>query len=81
MQTKLTLRMDEAVIRKAKLLAKRNGSSVSRLFGDFIISQSMNLPKDEDLPPITASMLGALCGNDFNLNEEDYYKHLEEKHR
>jgi hypothetical protein len=38
MNTKLTLRIDEATVRKAKMEAKRRGKSVSRMVADFIIT-------------------------------------------
>jgi hypothetical protein len=79
MQTKLTLHVEEAVVRKAKRLAKTRGTSVSRIFGDYIVAQEMEKPTDE-LPPLTASMLGALRGAKQPADEEDYRRHLEAKH-
>lgn len=79
MQSKLTLRVEEAVIRKAKLLAKKRGTSVSRIFGDFISNQTEDLPI-EDLPPVTASMLGVLRKEGNDVDEEDYRKHLENRY-
>ncbi|MCH6258086.1 DUF6364 family protein [Puniceicoccaceae bacterium K14] len=79
MQSKLTLRVEEAVIRKAKLLAKKRGTSVSRIFGDFIATQTDDLPSD-DLPPVTASMLGAIRKRGVDVDEDDYGKHLEDKY-
>lgn len=75
-------RVEEAVIRQAKLLAKRRGTSVSRIFGDFISAQTEDLPSAEDLalPPITAAMLGSISNYDLDISEKDYYKHLEDKH-
>jgi len=79
MQTKLTLRVEEAVVRKAKRLAKTRGTSVSRIFGDYIVAQEMEKPMDE-LPPVTASMLGALGATNESSAEENYRQHLEAKH-
>jgi hypothetical protein len=79
MQTKLTLRVDEALIRKAKQLARKRGTSVSRIFGDFISNQSDDLPSDE-LPPVTASMIGIIQKEGIETNEMDYRKHLEDKY-
>jgi len=33
----------------------------------------------QSLPPITRSLVGSLAGS--KLNEDDYHRHLEEKHR
>ena len=76
MQTKLTLRVEEALIRKAKLLAKKRGTSVSRIFGDYISKQKEELPSEE-LPPVTASMLGAITKSELSVDESDYHQHLE----
>lgn len=79
MQSKLTLRVEDAVIRKAKLIAKKRGTSVSRIFGDFISSQMEDLPSQE-LPPLTSSMLGVIRKGGNSVDEDDYNKHLEEKY-
>jgi hypothetical protein len=78
MQTKLTLRMEEAVIRTAKAEAKRRGKSVSRMVADFIESVSLKLDGDKSLPPITASLVGILKGQ--KADEKDYRAHLLEKY-
>lgn len=79
MQSKLTLRVEDAVIRKAKLLARERGTSVSRIFGEFISSQTEDIPSPE-LPPVTSSMLGVIRKGDDPVNEKDYRKYLEEKY-
>ncbi len=79
MQAKLTLRMEEALIRKAKRLARRKGTSVSKFLGDYIMRESDG-SLDEELPPITSSMLGTLKNDSVTVDEESYHKHLEEKY-
>lgn len=79
MQVKLTLRVEEVLIRKAKQLAKRRGTSVSRIFGEFIAEQTDHLPI-EDLPPITSSMLGAVNKGNGKIDEDSYHKHLEDRY-
>ena len=79
MQAKLTLRVEEALVRKAKLLAKKRGTSVSRIFGEYISSQDDELPR-EDLPPVTTSMLGAINRSSTSVDEADYLQHLENRH-
>ncbi|EDY80400.1 hypothetical protein VDG1235_9, partial [Verrucomicrobiia bacterium DG1235] len=46
MQTKLTLRVEEALVRKAKQLAKKRGTSVSR-FLESHFHASDELPSDD----------------------------------
>ena len=78
MNTKLTLRMEEAVIRKAKLEARRRGKSVSRMIAEFIESVGLHPVSKKPLPPTTASLVGILKGQKFS--EDDYKAHLREKY-
>lgn len=76
MQSKLTLRMEDSVIRKAKRLAKNRRQSVSKIVSEYI-SEAPEEPLLEELPPLTASMVGVLDG----AGKEQYYKkYLEEKY-
>ena len=77
MQRKLTLRMDDAVIRKAKRLARQRGQSVSRMLSEYVSEAAEE--SGPSLPPMTAAMVGVL-GKSGPLPETDYRKHLEEKH-
>jgi len=77
MNTKLTLRMDATIVRKAKRQAARRGKSVSQMFSEFVTS--LEAAKDRrDLPPLTSSLLGIM--GDAQVSEEDYKKHLREKY-
>jgi hypothetical protein len=79
MQTKLTLRMDEAMIRKAKRIARKRGTSVSRIFSNYI-SEVDDDQELEDLGEITSSMIGALRGVEIKDAREEYHNHLEKKY-
>ena len=79
MQTKLTLRVDDSVVRKAKRLARKKGSSVSQIFSDFI-SKEEDDQALADLAEITSSMVGALAGSAIDDDRESHRKHLEEKY-
>ena len=78
MNVKLTLRMDETVVRKAKVEAKCRGKSVSRMVAEFIESLSSRPIPEKPLPPTTASLVGILKGQD--VSEDDYKLHLREKY-
>lgn len=60
MQTKLTLRLDAHLIRRAKRFAKRSGKSVSTVVADFFTA--LEAPPDDpaSLPPKVQSLHGAL---------------------
>ncbi|HEX9770063.1 MAG TPA: DUF6364 family protein [Kiloniellales bacterium] len=83
MQTKLTLRLEHRLIRRAKAYAQRTGKSVSELVADFF--GRLEAPVDELAQPVVAqsptvqSLVGALAG--IRLDETDYRAHLVEKHR
>lgn len=77
MQSKLTLRMEDAVIRKAKRLSRRRGESVSKIISDYITEQGEELDMEE-LPPVTSSMVAVLSPE---VEEADYKRYLEKKYR
>ncbi|MBN1907429.1 MAG: antitoxin [Deltaproteobacteria bacterium] len=78
MNTKLTLRMDENTVQKAKLEAKLRGKSVSRMISDFIESIDTKKTSEKKLPPVTSKLAGILKGKD--ISEEEYKAHLMEKY-
>ncbi len=80
MDTKLTLRLEDTLIRQAKQEARRRGKSVSQMVSDYFNSlKAGESGKKPILPPVTASLIGILKGS--KLSEEDYKKFLREKHR
>ena len=78
MNTKLTLRMDDALVQQAKIQAAQRGKSVSRMFGEFVASLGRRGPDNLRLPPVTGSLLGVMKGH--RVSEKDYKNHLREKH-
>lgn len=77
MNTKLTLRMDDMLVREAKMQAASRGKSVSRMFGEFVTSLGA-IKRTQELPPVTNSLLGVMNGH--LVSEQDYKKHLREKY-
>lgn len=80
MQTKLTLRVDDQLIRDAKRFAQESEKSVSRIVADYlalVVSPTQRDP--EDLPPAVRRLRGALQG--APIEESDYRAFLEAKHR
>lgn len=78
MKNKLTLRLDDSLIKRAKKRAKKKGTSVSQMVADyFALIESDQSSPIQKLPPITASLAGIL--KNANIREEDYKKHLEDK--
>ncbi len=71
---KLTLSIDERVIRRAKRFSRRHGTSVSRLVSEFL--SSLGREEGETTPAV--SRLRGLLPSDVSL--EDHHRHLEEKY-
>ena len=92
METKLTLRLDDELIKHAKAHAEKSGKSLSKMVGDFFTllddlepstgqQPAKNLRLADNLPPLTRSLLGILkSGHDVD-DKRDYRAHLEEKYR
>jgi streptomycin 6-kinase len=79
MQTKLTLRLEDRLIRRAKSYAKRSGKSVSELVADLFSRLSSPEPAPpRDLTPVVKRLAGALAGR--SLDKADYRRHLEDKY-
>ncbi len=80
MQTKLTLRLDDDLIRRAKSFAKKRSKSVSQIVADYFVSLEKEPPlrPDVELTPIVRSLKGVLRGTDVDLR--DYRRHLEERY-
>lgn len=79
MQTKLTLRLDDGLIRKAKRFSKKTGKSVSKIVADYF--DKLDVPPSGDIEGITpkvAALRGIL--KKTGVDKEDYYHHREEKH-
>ncbi len=80
MQTKLTLRLDRALIRRAKAHSRRSGKSLSALVADFFTLLADDRSAAEaPLPPRVRSLVGAFKSS--KATEEEYRKHLVEKYR
>jgi hypothetical protein len=79
MNSKLTLRLDDDLIRRAKEFSEAEGKSLSKLVGDYflLLSKSSHTSRD-NLGPITRSLNGVLRSK--KASEDDYHEYLEEKH-
>ncbi len=80
MHTKLTLRLDRNLIRRAKSHSRRSGKSLSALVADVFTMLAEGTPATEPaLPPRVRSLVGAFKGS--MVTEAEYRKHLVEKYR
>jgi len=82
MNTKLTLRLDNAVISKAKKTAKRRGVSLSRMVEDYfksVVRQQEDKTKES---PVLSEVAGVLSNRrSAEQLTAGYKKYLTEKYR
>jgi hypothetical protein len=79
MQTKLTLRLEDELIDKAKTIARKRGKSLSKLVAEYFnYITSKELKSESDLPPVVKSLYGSLANSD--VKESDYKKYLQGKY-
>ena len=84
MQTKLTLRIDETLVEKAKAWAKKRHISVSQAVAEFFAQ----LPENGEpgkLSPWTRRLIGVAAKEERASTDKeiqkDYLTHLQRKHR
>jgi hypothetical protein len=82
MTTKLTLRLDDSVIQKAKKTARNKGVSLSRMVEDYFKSVGAQERHEVRESPVLYEVAGVLSGNhDAAQLRVGYRKHLSEKYR
>ncbi len=80
MNKKLTLRLDDRLIERAKRYSDRSGKSISQLVSDyFALIEAEEAISGTELTPRVRAMIGSLKG--ASVTEEDYRQHLEDKYR
>jgi hypothetical protein len=80
MQIKLTLRLEDQLIEKAKSYAAHTGKSVSQVVADYfkLLTNTKMKSVPSSSTPITKSLRGLL--RQSKIDEKDYKKYLEEKY-
>lgn len=79
MTTKLTLRIDERLIRQAKTYGRVHGKSVSKLVADYFALLNTRMDRGQEKPtPLVDSLYGLL--KDKGLDQESYREHLAGKY-
>jgi hypothetical protein len=78
MNTKLTHRLDDALIAQAKKFARAKGKSLSQIVADYFKAiQHHSGMKTQQIGPITSKLTG--CLKDVEMGEDDYKTYLERK--
>jgi hypothetical protein len=82
MATKLTLRLDESVIRDAKKAARLRGVSLSEMVSGYFLAVSRRKAVTIKATPVLAEISGVLGPqNDSKKLIASYRKHIEEKYQ
>lgn len=74
--SKVTLSVDEHVVKRAKRYAQRSGTSVSRLVERFLDIVSSR-PEEDEAPPVLRRLRGSLKG----VRPSCHRRHLSDKYR
>ena len=81
MGAKLTLRLDETLIKNAKRLARTRKISLSRMVSDYFKSISAQQKKEAVTSPILSEITGILPSKADNKQLlKSYKKHIEDKY-
>lgn len=80
MSTKLTLRLNPLLIKRAKSYARRHGKSVSQIVADYfcVLQQASDVKETAQSLPLTQSLKGVL--KKTKVSEKEYRDYLEKKY-
>ena len=78
MQTKLTLRLDDQLIRNAKQHARQSGKSLSQMVADYFLAITSPKAVAGELTPTVSRLKGAL--SETKVDRDDYRAYLEGKY-
>jgi hypothetical protein len=78
METKLTLKLDQAVIKSAKKYAENNNRSLSKLVEDYFKNLSSENTQEEEYPPLIKKLSGIISENDLHklAKDDDRVKYI-----
>jgi macrodomain Ter protein organizer (MatP/YcbG family) len=80
MDTKLTLKLEQSVIEKAKDYAKRQKTSLSRLIENYLLDITDEEATQEKITPLVRSLSGIIdLPNDYD-HKKDYTDYLTKKY-
>jgi len=83
METKLTLRLNDRVIERAKKYAKEQNTSLSKMIEAYLdsLTQEKSLDRETDITPLIKSLSGVIdLPADFDYKKE-YGDYLTEKYQ
>jgi deoxyxylulose-5-phosphate synthase len=81
MDTKLTLKLDQNTIEKAKDYAKENSTSLSELFENYLHNIVSKNKQQENITPLVKSLSGIVKLDDTNNHKDKYADYLINKYK
>jgi len=81
MDTKLTLKLDQKVIEKAKVYARDQGISLSRMVEEYLESVTASSQPRPTLTPVVEKLSGVLHLIDKEDERKAYRDHLSDKYK
>jgi hypothetical protein len=79
MDTKLTLKLNQEIIERAKEYAKSNNTSLSKLIENVLSRMTGSGDFNPQITPLVDSLSGIIDAD--KLDEDDYRTYLEEKYK
>jgi len=81
MDKKLTLSLDQSIIENAKIYAKSNNTSLSKLIESYLATLTRARENNAEITPLVKSLIGVIeLPEDFN-EKEAYSDYLIEKYK
>jgi Family of unknown function (DUF6364) len=80
MDTKLTLKLEQSVIEKAKLYAKSNKISLSDLFENYLNNILSNANEQDNITPLVKSLSGIVKMENIENDKSGYADYLIKKY-
>jgi len=80
MDTKLTIKLDDDVISRAKIYAKHRKTSLSKMIESYLDSVTKPNSKKIEITPLVKSLSGVITLTDDYDYKKDYADHLTSKY-
>lgn len=81
MDTKLTLKLEQSVIEKAKHYAKKRSTSLSSLIENYLLAITDETDSAEKITPLVRSLSGIIDLPDNYNHKKDYTDYLSQKYK
>lgn len=79
MDTKLTLKIDESIIEKAKQYAKDKNISLSKMIENYLQAVTNKKSDDMEISPLVESLIGVISSTETD-KRKDYTDYLSKKY-